>query len=171
MFNLNNRIANLEARIHRIATVLNSRTAGAHIKLSPHELVELTQISDKALDKAYGYGTSQVGSFGWKANEQSVLHAMDIIASGNTNIEAIADAVHKGWNHAVYTVKDPAYKNQEIDPATGLTKGEKKYKARLELAKKTYHSLPENEKEKDRVVARAVLEWAEENGWVGGFLP
>lgn len=29
MFNLNNRIANLEARIHRIATVLNSRTAGA----------------------------------------------------------------------------------------------------------------------------------------------
>jgi hypothetical protein len=39
------------------------------------------------------------------------------------------------------------------------------------LAETSYHSLSNDEKEKDRVVARAVLEWAEDNGWVGGLLP
>lgn len=172
MNTLENRIASLSARIQRIASHLNMKSAGSHVKLSPHDLAELTHISDKALDHAYHYGMSKPGSFGYHANEQSVLHALDVISTGNTNIEAISDAVHKGWAHAFFTVKDPAYKDSTIvDPTTGLTKGQKKYNSRLALAKTSYHSLAEDEKEKDRVVARAVLAWAEENGWVGGLLP
>lgn len=169
---MQNRIASLERRLASLEHVLSVKTAGSHVKLPSHELAELAHISDKALDHAYHYGMSKPGTFGYKANEQSVLHAMDVIASGNTNIEAIADAVHKGWSHAFFTVKDPAYKDPTIvDEATGLTKGQKKYNSRLALAKTSYHSLSNDEKEKDRVVARAVLAWAEENGWVGGLLP
>lgn len=169
---MQNRIASLERRLASLEHVISVKTAGSHVKLPSHELAELTHISDKALDHAYHYGMSKPGSFGYKANEQSVLHAIDVIATGNTNIEAIADAVHKGWSHAFFTVKDPAYKDPTIvDEATGLTKGQKKYNSRLALAKTSYRSLSNDEKEKDRVVARAVLAWAEENGWVGGLLP
>jgi len=167
-----NRIASLERRLASLEHILSLKTAGSHVKLPPRELAELTHISDKALDHAYHYGLSKPGTFGYKANEQSVLHAIDVIATGNTNIEAIADAVHKGWSHAFFTVKDPAYKDPTVvDEASGLTKGQKKYNSRLALAKTSYRSLSNDEKEKDRVVARAVLEWAEENGWVGGLLP
>jgi hypothetical protein len=168
-----NKLAALERRLNNLEHNLSViKTAGSHVKLPAHDLAELTHISDKALDHAYHYGLSKPGSFGYKANEQSVLHALDVIGTGNTNIEAIADAVHKGWSHAFYTVKDPAYKDPTIvDEATGLTKGQKKFNSRKMLAETSYHSLSNDEKEKDRVVARAVLEWAEDNGWVGGLLP
>jgi hypothetical protein len=92
---------------------------------------------------------------------------MDVIASGNTDIEAISDAIHKGWAHAFFTVKDPAYQDPTIvDPTTGLTKGQKKYNSRLALAKTPYRALSNEEKQKDRVVAHAVLTWAVQNNMV-----
>ena len=56
----------------------------------------------------------------------------------------------KGWSHAFHTVKDPAYKDPTIvDEATGLTKGQKKYNSRKMLAETSYHSLSNDEKEKE----------------------
>ena len=113
---------------------------------------QLAHISDKALDDAYHYGRSTPGAnFGWLANMQSAKAAKRLIDAGVTDIEAISDAIHKGWN--VTAAAD--YKGQlQLDTPTP---DEKKLK-RAKLAMQSYSQLPEDEKEKDRVVARALLQ-------------
>ena len=113
---------------------------------------QLAHISDKALDDAYHYGRSTPGAnFGWMANMQSAKAAKRLIDAGVTDIEAISDAIHKGWN--VTAAAD--YKGQlQLDTPTP---DEKKLK-RAKLAMQSYSQLPEDEKEKDRVVARALLQ-------------
>jgi hypothetical protein len=60
---------------------------------------QLATISDAALDAAYHYGRSQPGNtFGWQANLKSAAFAKQMIDRGVTDIEAISDAIHKGWN-------------------------------------------------------------------------
>ena len=112
---------------------------------------QLAHISDKALDDAYHYGRSTPGAnFGWMANMQSAKAAKRLIDAGETDIDTISDAIHKGWN--VTAAAD--YKGQlQLDTPTP---DEKKLK-RAKLAMQSYSQLPEEEKEKDRVVARALL--------------
>ena len=112
---------------------------------------QLAHISDKALDDAYHYGRSTPGAnFGWLANIQSAKAAKRLIDSGETDIEKISDAIHKGWN--ITAAAD--YKGQlKLDTPTP---DDKKLK-RAKLAMQSYAQLPEEEKEKDRVVARALL--------------
>jgi hypothetical protein len=112
---------------------------------------ELAHISDKALDDAYHYGRSTPGAnFGWMANLQSAKAAKKLIDAGETDIETISDAIHKGWN--ITAAAD--YKGQlQLDTPTP----EDKKLKRAKLAMQSYSQLPEEEKEKDRVVARALL--------------
>ena len=129
-----------------------SKDEWGNIKESTELSVEqLAHISDKALDDAYHYGRSTPGNnFGWLANMQSAKAAKRLIDSGETDIEKISDAIHQGWN--VTAAAD--YKGQlELDTPTT---DEKKLK-RAKLAQQSYGQLPEEEKEKDRVVARALL--------------
>lgn len=113
---------------------------------------ELAQISDKALDDSYHYGRSTPGAnFGWMANVQSAKAAKRLIDAGETDIEKISDAIHQGWN--VTAAADYKGKLQLDTP----TPDEKKLK-RAKLAMQSYSQLPEEEKEKDRVVARALLQ-------------
>ncbi len=158
-----NRIAYLEDRISRLETVITKR-AGVRIKVPPALITMLAKKGEASLNKVYNYGDpAQPGSFGWGANHQSALHALEAIVLGQTDLEDVSDAVHRGWSHAFYTIKDPAYKVTILDQATGLPKGKKKYLDRLSLAKKQYRSLPESEKLKDRLIARPILEWALDN--------
>lgn len=119
---------------------------------------QLAHISDEALDDAYHYGRSSPGNtFGWQANLKSAEFAKRMIDAGSTDIEEISDAVHKGWNvTAKAFVKNP----DQFDDTAKL-KAADKLEAKLEQRKKLmnidYSSLPEEEKEKDRVVARALL--------------
>lgn len=114
-------------------------------------LDELAAISDEALDNAYHYGRSTPGeNFGWRANVESAKAASKLIYAGVTDIERISSAIHEGWN--ITAIAD--YMDElQLNPPTPQDKKEKRY----ELAKKTYAQLPEDEKEKDRVVARALL--------------
>lgn len=130
----------------------SSKDEWGNVKESTELSVEqLAHISDKALDDAYHYGRSTPGNnFGWLANMQSAKAAKRLIDSGETDIEKISDAIHQGWN--VTAAAD--YKGQlELDTPTT---DEKKLK-RAKLAQQSYGQLPEEEKEKDRVVARALL--------------
>jgi hypothetical protein len=112
---------------------------------------ELATISDKTLDDVYHYGRSTPGNnFGWLANLESAKAALRIINQGVTNIDLIADAIHDGWN-----ITAMADYNGKLDLDTP-TSDEKKLK-RYKLAQQSYAQLPEDEKEKDRVVARALL--------------
>jgi hypothetical protein len=61
-------------------------------------------------------------------------------------IEIVSDAVHDGWSWAAYNVDDPRY----------LTQPEKKI-TRMVDADASYRSLSEDVKEKDRVIARALI--------------
>jgi len=120
---------------------------------------QLATISDEALDKAYGYGRSTPGNtFGWQANLKSAAYAKQMIDKGITDIEAISDAIHKGWNVTAQSfVKNPdQFSDTEKLKAAG--KLEAKLQQRAQLMKQNYAQLPEEEKEKDRVVARALLQ-------------
>ena len=120
---------------------------------------QLATISDAALDDAYGYGRSTPGNtFGWQANLKSAAYAKQMIDQGVTDIEAISDAIHKGWNTTAQAfVQDP----KQFDDTAKLAaagKLEAKLQQRAQLMKQNYAQLPEEEKEKDRVVARALLQ-------------
>jgi len=118
---------------------------------SAQSVEQLAHISDKALDDAYHYGRSTPGaSFGWLANIESAKAAKRLIDAGETDIEKISDAIHDGWN--ITAMAD--YNNQL--QLSSPTPDEKKIK-RAKLAQQSYSQLPEEEKEKDRVVARALL--------------
>jgi len=115
------------------------------------DLIQLATISDKALDDAYHYGRSTPGkNFGWLANLESAKAALNLIQQGATDVDVIADAIHDGWN-----ITAMADYNGELDLDTP-TPDEKKLK-RYALAQKSYAELPDDEQEKDRVVARALL--------------
>ena len=119
---------------------------------------QLAQISDAALDSAYGYGRSSPGNtFGWQANLKSAAFAKQMIDRGVTDIEAISDAIHKGWNVTAQAfVKNP----QMFDDSKTMApeKLQAKIAQRQKLMTQQYAQLPEDEKEKDRVVARAMLQ-------------
>jgi hypothetical protein len=122
------------------------------------DLNQLATISDEALDNAYHYGRSNPGNtFGWQANLKSAEFAANIINSGETDIEKISDAIHKGWNEtAKRFVQDP----DQFDDTPKLKESGKlqaKLEQRNKLMNVQYAQLPEDEKEKDRVVARALL--------------
>lgn len=125
---------------------------------SDGHIEKLASIADKALDKAYGYGISVPGNtFGWQANLKSAQFAKEIITAGIVDIEVISDAIHKGWNETAKAfVKNP---NQFSDTANLKADGklEAKLAQRAKLMNTPYKSLPNDEKEKDRVVARALL--------------
>jgi hypothetical protein len=119
---------------------------------------QLATISDKALDNEYHYGRSQPGNtFGWQANLKSASYAKQMIDKGVTDVEAISDAIHKGWNVTAQAfVKDP----MQFDDSKTMApeKLQAKIAQRQKLMTQNYSQLPEEEKEKDRVVARAMLQ-------------
>ena len=144
--------------------------------LNENDLDHYAQISDEALDNAYHYGRSKPGTFGYEANKGSAKFALDLIKTGVTNIELISDAIHKGWNVAAqafvknpdqfddrknetaklqekFPDKSPEEIAQEVDALI-----QKKRTQRALLMKQNYAQLSEEEKEKDRVVARALLQ-------------
>ena len=120
---------------------------------------QLAMISDEALDNAYGYGRSSPGNtFGWQANLMSAAYAKKMIDAGITDIEQISDAIHKGWNvTAQKFVQDP----DQFDDTEKLRQAGKldaKLQQRAKLMKINYSQLDNEEQEKDRVVARALLQ-------------
>ena len=123
------------------------------------ELTRLATIGDEALDNKWGYGRSTPGNtFGWQANLKSAEYAAAAINSGETDIERISDEVHKGWNEtAKRFVQDP---DQFDDTPKARAKGtlDGQLVRRKELMNKPYSDLSEDDKEKDRVVARAILQ-------------
>lgn len=125
----------------------------------PMSLQQLATISDEALSKAYGYPRSSPGNtFGWQANLKSAEYAKKMIDAGVTDIEKISDAIHKGWNvTAQQFVQNP---DQFDDTAKLKADGklDAKLQQREKLMKIPYAQLSDDEQEKDRVVARALLQ-------------
>ena len=104
---------------------------------------------DKALDQAYGYGlSSNPESFGFKANFFTSWFMLELIIRGVTDVEKLAEAAHNGWAHTVITVDDP---NANVA----------KKIHRQTLARTCYQNLSDQEREKDRVAARAVLKFVQ----------
>ena len=120
---------------------------------------QLATISDEALDKAYGYGRSTPGNtFGWQANLMSAAYAKKMIDAGVTDIEKISDAIHKGWNvTAQKFVQNPDHFD-DTEKLRQAGKLEAKLQQRAKLMKINYAQLDNEEQEKDRVVARALLQ-------------
>jgi hypothetical protein len=124
------------------------------------ELIEqLATISDEALDNAYQYGRSTPSNtFGWQANLKSAEFAANAINGGETDIERISDAIHKGWNE---TAKQFVQNPDQFDDTQKLRdsgKFDAKLAQRDKLMNISYSQLEDDEKEKDRVVARALLQ-------------
>ena len=119
---------------------------------------QLATISDEALDAAYHYGRSSPGNtFGWQANLKSAEYASTMINSGVTDIEKISDAIHRGWNMTARAFVQNPDQFSDTEKLRASGKLEAKLQQREQLMKQDYAQLPEDEKEKDRVVARALL--------------
>ena len=111
------------------------------------------KLSDQELDRVYGYGLStDPESFGYQANKLSAAYGLHEFLYGGlddiNDVESIASAVHDGWSFAAYHVDDPRY----------LTQPQKKVN-RIALADIAYDDLSEDEKEKDRVIAREIIKF------------
>jgi len=125
----------------------------------PLNIQQLATISDEALDNAYHYGRSQPGNtFGWQANLKSAEYAAKMINAGITDIEKISDAIHKGWNVTAQAFVQNPEQFSDTEKLKAAGKLEAKLQQRAQLMKQNYAQLPEEEKEKDRVVARALLQ-------------
>lgn len=119
---------------------------------------QLATISDEALDKAYGYGrSSPSNTFGWQANMKSAEFAKKVIDAGITDIEQISDAIHKGWNVTAKAFVQNPDQFDDTEKLKAAGKLEAKLAQREKLMKINYSQLPDDEQEKDRVVARALL--------------
>ena len=122
------------------------------------DLDQLATISDKALDDAYHYGRSSPGNtFGWQANLKSAEFAKKAIESGITDIEAISDAIHKGWNITAKAFVQNPDQFDDTEKLRAAGKLEAKLAQREKLMNIPYSQLSDEEQEKDRVVARALL--------------
>lgn len=120
---------------------------------------QLATISDAALDKAYGYGRSTPGNtFGWQANLMSAAYAKKMIDAGVTDIEKISDAIHKGWNVTAQKFVQNSDQFDDTEKLRQAGKLEAKLQQRAKLMKINYAQLDNEEQEKDRVVARALLQ-------------
>ena len=127
--------------------------------VQPLNIQQLATISDEALDNAYHYGRSQPGNtFGWQANLKSAEYAAKMINAGITDIEKISDAIHKGWNITAQAFVQNPEQFGDTEKLKAAGKLEAKLQQRAQLMKQNYAQLPEEEKEKDRVVARALLQ-------------
>lgn len=119
---------------------------------------QLATVSDEALDNAYHYGRSSPGNtFGWQANLKSAEFAKKAIDAGITDIEKIADQIHKGWNVTAKAFVENPDQFDDTEKLKAAGKLEAKLAQREKLMNIEYAQLPEEEKEKDRVVARALL--------------
>ena len=129
---------------------------GANQQLS---IQQLATISDEALDNAYHYGRSSPGNtFGWQANLKSAAYAKQVIDNGVTDIEAISDAIHKGWNVTAKAFVQNPDQFDDTEKLKAAGKLEAKLQQRAKLMNIGYNQLPDDEQEKDRVVARALLQ-------------
>jgi hypothetical protein len=120
---------------------------------------QLATISDEALDNAYHYGRSSPGNtFGWQANLKSAAYAKQMIDKDITDIEAISDAIHKGWNVTAKAFVQNPDQFDDTEKLKAAGKLEAKLQQREKLMNIGYAQLPDEEQEKDRVVARALLQ-------------
>ena len=116
--------------------------------MNNQELKELGSIAheaaDRALDNAYGYGLStNPTSFGYIANQYSSSFVLNAALNGCEDLENLAAFAHQGWAQAHYDHPQEGASQEKLD-------------GRMKLADTPYLNLSEDEKEKDRVVARAV---------------
>lgn len=145
------------SRILNVITQIDESLAeGSNQNLS---VQDLATISDEALDKAYGYGRSTPGNtFGWQANLMSAAYAKKMIDAGVTDIEKISDAIHKGWNVTAQKFVQNPDQFDDTEKLRQAGKLEAKLQQRAKLMKINYAQLDDEEQEKDRVVARALLQ-------------
>ena len=145
------------SRILNVITQIDESLAeGSNQNLS---VQDLATISDEALDKAYGYGRSTPGNtFGWQANLMSAAYAKKMIDAGVSDIEKISDAIHKGWNITAQKFVQNPDQFDDTEKLRQAGKLEAKLQQRAKLMKINYAQLDNEEQEKDRVVASALLQ-------------
>ena len=119
---------------------------------------QLAAISDTALDSAYGYGRSSPGNtFGWQANLASAAYAKQMIDRGETDVEAISDAVHKGWWSVAQKFVDNPDQFSDTEKLRANGKFDKKMADR-KAQMVPFNQLTKDQQDIDTVVARAMLQ-------------
>lgn len=115
------------------------------------DIANAAKKADRALDIAYGYGTSgnispiaatrRKQGFGAAANYNSAEFGIRA-ASRSNNLRSVSNAVHKGWGKTVDELPAPNPEKQE---------------SRKKLKRTAYSKLSKPEQEKDDVIARVMM--------------
>jgi len=128
------------------------QTAGKSLSVE-----QLATISDEALDAAYHYGRSTPGNtFGWQANLASAAYAKQAIDQGETDIEKISDAVHRGWEAVAQKFVDNPDQFSDTEKLRATGKFDKKMADR-KAQMVPFNQLTKDQQDIDTVVARAML--------------
>jgi hypothetical protein len=124
---------------------------------------------DTAIQKLHKYNSERnrwkyiplkQGSFGYDNLAISIVYTLNKIKSKekleNKSIEKVADYVHCAWskNYVYWRDNEPWLNGTYIKSAKKLDD-----KNRNLLAETNYEDLPEDEKEKDRIIARFIKEF------------
>ncbi len=105
------------------------------------------------------YNKLQAGAFGFDNIVLSLYYLFENSKSSDLtkdNIEKLSDLIHQGWivNYVYWRDNQPWKKNKDyIKPSSPL--GDKR---RNDCAATKYNDLSEEEKEKDRIIVKCVLE-------------
>lgn len=120
-----------------------------------HEWVELAHKS-LSIASNWKYFPLKRGSFGYDnmcCSIGELLKYMD--KHTDLTLDSMANAVHVGWikNYVYWRDNSPFLQKEYIKPSKPL--GDKR---RDECANLSYVDLPEDEKDKDRIIAKAIFE-------------
>lgn len=119
-------------------------------------LDNLVNVCHKALSTASGwkYYPLKPGAFGYDNMVHSIATVFDNYEPG-LDVEEVADLVHQGWitNYTYWRDNQP-FKTNSLYLKPGNALGDER---RNNCAKTPYNELPEDEKEKDRIVAKALI--------------
>ncbi len=103
------------------------------------------------------YNKLKEGCFGFDNLAISIIYTLEKVKTKeklkNISIEKLSDYVHRGWskNYIYWRDNEPWIDGEYIKPSKPLND-----KNRNMLAKTDYKDLPEEEKEKDRIISRFI---------------
>ena len=103
------------------------------------------------------YSSLKEGAFGFDNLAISIIYTLEKVKTQEKlkkiSIEKISDYVHRAWikNYIYWRDNEPWINGKYIKPAKPLND-----KNRNKLAETDYEELPDDEKEKDRIIARFI---------------
>ncbi len=117
---------------------------------------DVKKLARTGIVKFHSSYNEDMGNFAWFAHVHSAEYGKRILDSGERDVEVISEFIHNGWSvSARYWIDN----HEKFSCSSEMSEDEilEKKELRNILSKTRYSDLSEEQKEKDRILARAYL--------------